>query len=113
MRKKRDDGPGLFDLPAGIKAKEEGIALAVSNRPQIVEIAKAVSEDVARADPDREADMDRVQLALAEMGFSPSALGPAAGGVFLCRKKWEFTGKRILSKRKKNHARELKVWRLK
>ena len=38
-------------------------------------------------------------------------LGPASGSVFK-GSDWEFTGERRKTKRRKSHARELKVWRL-
>ena len=37
-------------------------------------------------------------------------LGAASGSMFKS-KEWEFTGKRIKSKRTSNHSREIKVWR--
>jgi hypothetical protein len=100
----------LFDSVAGQQAKEEGMAKAAENAASLLEIAQRIAVRLASQHPDRETDMDEVGMELFRIGIK--TLGPAAGSVFKGGQ-WQFTGKRLKSARKKNHSREIKVWRLK
>jgi len=99
-----------FDLFEGEQKKAEGMSLAASNRSNLLGFARKVARDIALLRPDRTASADDVGRALRRQGITQS-LGNAAGSLFRGRE-WIFTGKRIKSKRVSNHAREIKVWRL-
>lgn len=100
----------LFDHAAAIEAKETGMKLAADNRPSDLDIARQVARRLALSTPDRTTHADEVGRVLAE-DFGIRSLGPAAGSLFKGGE-WAFTGQRILSARRSNHARELKIWRL-
>lgn len=97
-----------FDLVEGEKQKAEGIAGAAVAREGLVVHAREIAAMIARAKGTVTAD--DVQRVLAAEN-RPDELGPAAGHIFRC-KEFEFTGQRINSARVANHARELKVWKL-
>ncbi len=99
--KSRESSPGIV-------LKEKGMSLAARNKAVALSFARGVAVGLAM-DNDGLCNMDMVNDRLDECGIK---LGPAAGSVFACNKEWMFTGDRILSKRTKNHARELKIWRL-
>lgn len=101
----------LFDDDAGEQAKEEGMEAAANSRQELLETARGVARNLALLSPNRETNIDEVGVKLYEV-LKIKSLGPAAGSVFK-GEEWQFTGKRIKSKRKKNHAREIKIWRLK
>ena len=90
----------------GQQLKESGMALAAANRPGALSTAQRIAIEIAESRPDRTCHMDLVRERF------PDDLGPAAGSVFR-GSKWVFTGNRIRSTLPANHARELKVWRLK
>jgi hypothetical protein len=102
-----DDLP-LFDGVESRHRKDEGMRIAAEHRPTDLEYARQIARRIAVEHPDRECDADRVGRILQHEGID---LGPASGSLFK-GSEWIFTGRRILSKRKANHARELKVWRL-
>lgn len=104
-----NDAP-LFDLISGLAKKEEGKALAAANRHDLLEIARDIAVRLAKEygtvtadDVGRELEKDNIRV---------EDVGPAMGSLF-AGKQWEFTGQRVKSSRVSNHARELKVWRLK
>jgi hypothetical protein len=102
----------LFDIVMGEHEKRQGMSNAEhSQKSSLLEKARDVAERLALADPNRLCNADDVGVAMQDMGITGS-LGPAAGSLFK-GKKWEFTGQRIRSRRTSNHAREIKVWRLK
>ena len=84
---------------------EAGLDIAASAREDDLHLARAIAKLIAGVGGTCHAD----QLG-AELELRGIDLGPAAGSVFrqAC---WEFTGQRIRSSRKSNHAREIKVWR--
>ena len=100
----------LFDLAKGRKRKEEGMALAADNQLDWLQVARNIAVEIAKRDPNRCCNADAVGLELYKR-HGITTLGPAAGSLFK-EPHWEFTGQRVLSKRKSNHARELKLWRL-
>lgn len=90
----------LFDAAASEALKEAGMELAADNRD--LATARRIVRNVAASRTSLEATADD----------NPIDLGPAAGSLFF-GEEWEFTGRRVKSARITNHARELKVWRLK
>ena len=102
----------LFDLAASTAAKDRGMALAADAKRELLAEAKGIARQLARAHESSECTADDVGMYYHALGINiAERLGPAMGSLFKGRE-WEFTGKRVLSKRKSNHARELKVWRL-
>lgn len=103
-----------FNREESERLKREGMKQAADNSASL-EFAREVAREIAtkhRSDAGLScATADDVGAELERRGYSGN-LGPAAGSLFK-GKEWEFTGQRIRSARKSNHARELKVWRLK
>ena len=93
----------------GEHRKDAGMQRAAENNPTGLELAKTIARELALQHG--ETDADQVGALLFER-HKIQTLGPAAGSIFKGGE-WEFTGKRKLSRRKSNHAREIKVWRLK
>lgn len=100
----------VFDLFEGRSRKEHGMDVAAEAKMSDLARARMIAIELAKGHPLGECDADMVGRELSKRGY-PSSLGPAAGSLFKTDN-WEFTGKRRLSHRKTNHARELKVWRL-
>jgi hypothetical protein len=100
--------PTLFDAIESQAKKDEGMVLAAEAGEDALVMARQIAIQIARSRPSRECHADDVGLEMEKRGIS---LGPAAGSIFKGGG-WEFTGRRVRSARKKNHARELKVWRL-
>ena len=100
----------LFDEAESRRRKREGMQRAADKRRWMLDLAREHAFRLARAYG--EVNADDVAAALAEEGRTTmERLGPGAGSIF-SGKQWEFTGRRVMSKRPANHARELKVWRL-
>lgn len=99
---------GLFGLSESEDRKSEGMRRAAEARSSPLEVARQVAVELCRLNGETHAD--EVGRVLAER-HGIKSLGPAAGSVF--KGAFEFTGRRVRSARKTNHARELKVWRLK
>ena len=110
MTKPKKQPDNLFDFAEAKRRKEDGMAIAADNVGDWLGIARDIAVELAKKDPERLCDADRVGKELYER-HGIKSLGPAAGSLFKQRH-WEFTGDRFLSERKSNHARELKVWRL-
>ena len=100
----------LFDFAEAKRRKEEGMSIAADNQADWLGIARGIAVEIAKQHPERLCDADKVGEELFKR-HRISSLGPAAGSLFK-EKHWTFTGDRKLSKRKTNHARELKIWRL-
>lgn len=98
-----------FDAMAGRAAANAGIEQAKKNRGVPYGIACRLAEEIARKDG--EVHMDAVIKLASARGMDLSDLGPAAGGVFRDKKKWEFV-RWTHSERESNHASDLRVWRL-
>ena len=97
-----------FDLEKSKQKKEEGMARAAMNRKDLLNFARAVAKELAHK---REwITADDVQAKLLTIGVRQN-LGPAAGSLFR-GDEWIFTGRYIKSSRVSNHARILRVWRL-
>lgn len=106
-------GPYGLTAPAPTTAraaKIAGKARAAKNRNPILTVAREIAERLAR---ERGAiTADDVQAELVKLGYSPYALGNAAGVLFQ-NGKFEKTGETRISQRVHAHQNELKVWRLK
>lgn len=98
----------VFDLAAGESLKEMGMLFAATSRLQELEIARKIAREIAVASPDRTCDADQVQVRLIEMGID---LGNSAGSLFKDAR-WVWSGKFRKSSRKSNHARIIRVWKL-
>ena len=101
----------LFDLAQGEKEKSRGMSAAQWNRSDLLSEARKIACELAMTRETRECHADNVNREMKRRGIPFEELGPAAGSIFK-GKDWIFTGKRIKSARISNHARELKVWRL-
>ena len=99
----------LFSLQESLEAKTNGMQVAEDNAADPLELARSIARRLARENGETNADAVGAIL-FNQHGIK--SLGPAAGSVFKGNE-WVFTGKRVQSTRVKNHARELKVWRLK
>lgn len=99
----------VFDGDQSKSAKVNGMELAAENRSSDLAKARDIAVELCRKNGTTDADeVGRVLYERHEI----KSLGPAAGSLFK-DSRFEFTGERRRSTRKKNHARELKVWRLK
>lgn len=98
----------LFDYEESQRLKHEGMDRATVD-VDLMRIAKEIAVSIAQNNGG-ECNADMVGQELHRRGL-PHNLGHAAGSLFK-GSRWEFTGKRIRSSRKKNHGREIKVWRL-
>lgn len=103
-----DGQQGLFDGEESKSRKTAGMKLAAENCPTNLEKARTIAIRIALRKGTVTAD-DVGQAMFDKYGIR--SLGPSAGAIFRGGA-FEFTGVRILSTRKKNNARELKVWRL-
>ena len=97
-----------FDKRASLALKDEGMLAAASVSSHLVLARKIASRLAVERG---ETNADQVGRIL-KRDYGIESLGPAAGSLFK-GPEWEFTGRRVLSARKKNHGREIKVWRLK
>ena len=99
----------FFHKNASRHRKEGGMSVAASAAAKPLEQARWLAKQIATQRNSKTCTADDVAKALRRQGLP--LLGPAAGSLFLT-KDWEFTGRRVLSGQVANHARELKVWRL-
>ena len=100
----------MFNRQVSIDAKNTGMAAAAEAKAERLNVARQIALYLGACSPDNTCTADAVGKELRRRGLDDN-LGPAAGSIFKDGN-WEFTGERILSSRKSNHARELKVWRL-
>jgi hypothetical protein len=106
-----DDQLLLFDASESQRRKQEGMDLATLHRGELLNYLRELAEDIARNSSTRTCSIDEVFRRVIPKGFRPEMLGNAAGSLFKYGK-WELMGRKN-SKRISNHAREIKVWRLK
>jgi hypothetical protein len=97
----------LFDAAESRRRKERGMAFAADAVPTLLDRARFFAAGLAVLQG--EVTADDVSEWLEAKGLPD--LGPAAGSLFR-GKEWEFTGRFIQSTRKTNHARLLRIWRL-
>lgn len=100
----------IFDAPASQAAKQSGMDRAAANAVDILSLARGVARSLASERADGITADDIVER-LVRLGYSPHALGNAAGSLFRGRE-WRWTGERRKSARVHAHANELKVWKL-
>lgn len=98
----------LFDEKAGMKARDTGMERAAKSKREALSIARTIALDIARSDPDKTCDADRVQAHMSMMGIE---LGNAAGSIFKADC-WEWTGKFINSRRVSRHRNVVRLWKL-
>lgn len=99
-----------FDLAQGERLKEEGLALAQTEREELIDAARFAAAHIAANKGT--VTIDEVHQYLLLHGYDPSLLGNAAGSIFRDREVFEFTGEWRKSARISNHARCNRVWRL-
>jgi hypothetical protein len=97
----------LFDAAESRRRKAHGMAIAADAVPTMLDRARFFAAGLAVLQG--EVTADDVSEWLEAKGLPD--LGPAAGSLFR-GKEWEFTGRFIQSTRKTNHARLLRIWRL-
>ena len=98
----------LFDAAESRRRKAHGMAVAEDAANTLLNRARGYARECAIRWG--EVNADDVSQWLESTG-NPD-LGPAAGSLFR-GPEWEFTGRFVQSTRKTNHARLLRVWRLK
>lgn len=98
----------LFDAQESAELKEA--ALAKLDSADVLTLARQIAHELARDSDTLTTNADIVGMEMKER-YDIDSIGPAAGALFR-GSEWEFTGQRVLSSRKANHAREIKVWRL-
>ena len=101
----------LFDYAESERLKKQGMTLAATHdgKIKLLDIARHYARAIALQHPEHEVNADDVSMRMIKEGITEK-LGAASGSMFK-GKEWEFTGKRIKSKRISNHSREIKVWR--
>ena len=97
----------LFDATESLVRKRWGMAVAEDAANSLLHLARQYAVEHALAW--NEVTADHVSQWLENEGLPD--LGPAAGSLFR-GKEWEFTGRFVQSTRKTNHARLLRIWRL-
>jgi len=98
-----------LDLGGSIELREIGMARAAQSRQEMLEIARAVAEEIAREQGTVTSDDVRYRLNLAPSNIRDSQNWMGSifrGGAFV------WTGEYINSKIRRNHAAPIKVWRL-
>ena len=96
------------DLGKGKAEKEKGMALGRKAKAFLLHQARKYATEIARSRG--EVTADDVRAAMADEGLP--GLGMAAGSIFR-GPEWVPTGEMKTSAVVANHAREIKVWRLK
>jgi hypothetical protein len=99
----------LFDKHASENRKQHGMEAAAGAQETNLQLARRIAVQLCRAHGEVTAD-DVGKVLHTQYGID--SLGPAAGSLFKGGQ-FVFTGRRRRSERKKNHAREIKVWKLK
>ena len=102
------DAPFVFVRKRSADAKTEGMLNAADARPRALQLARQVARELCEQFGETEADAVGREL---KVRYGIDSLGPAAGSLF--KVGFVFTGRRVRSTRISNHARELKIWRLK
>jgi hypothetical protein len=102
-----------FDPALAERYKREAMAAAASSpaHQQLLDLLRPVLVKIALSRSDRCVTADDAQAWLAEHGYSPGALGNAAGSLFRSSD-WELVGYRK-SARVSRHSNRVGVWRLK
>jgi hypothetical protein len=101
-----------FSLFAGVAARDMGIATAAESRNPLVDKVRQFLRKLAKDRDNRCVTADDAYAYLKQIGEEERTLGNAAGALFKSGE-WEFTGCWTPSTRVSNHARMVRVWRLK
>jgi hypothetical protein len=101
-----------FDLFAGEQARDCGLSKAGQSKNPLLHEIRARLRVLASSRSNRCVTADDAIKFLVEIGESEHALGNAAGSIFHSPE-WEPTGCWMPSTRTTNHARSVRVWRLK
>jgi len=98
-----------FDRKESETRKETGMAQGADadGKPEMLEQARDIARELCQLHGETHADA--VGLLMNER-HGVATMGPAAGSIF--KVGFTFTGRRVRSDRKTNHAREIKIWRL-
>ena len=98
-----------FDSAVAESRKESGIALAMTERDDVLEQAREIAVYLAHLHGT--VTIDSVTLEMQARGLRPELLGNASGAVFR-GPQWRFTQRWQKSARVSNHARVNRVWEL-
>ena len=98
-------------LEIELQSRDEGMDRAAQARSTLLALARFYARRIATNRHDRCCDADQVQAEMQRQGYSSAQLGNAAGSIFR-GKHWQDTGRRMRSERAGNHAREIRIWRL-
>ena len=98
---------------SGVELRDAGMAQTAQCHNVLVEQVRKCMRAVAKMRPNRCVTADDAhRIAASLTGGNQNALGNAAGSIFKTDE-WEFTGVWSPSQRPSNHARPVRVWRLK
>lgn len=97
-----------MNLPLGESLKKDGMKNAADANHEVLMLAREIALHLAKQTGGR-CHADMVQSVLIANGLE---LGNAAGSLFKTQD-WEWTGDFVKSDRVSNHARIIRVWRLK
>ena len=108
-RQKRKD---TVSLQLALELRDQGISVAVATRAELVAVIRAELKQIAARRMSKLATADDVHEILIALKMRHSDLGNAAGALFRDGH-WLFTGEWKQSMRSPNHARAIRVWKLK
>lgn len=100
----------MFDIEAGERLRDEGMAAAAEKRVTVLELAERLAHNIAYNNGT--VTIDDVREWMDKYTTNAKDLGNAAGSIFK-GKEFEFTGVWVKSRRVSNHARMVRQWRLK
>ena len=100
-----------FDLAEGERLRDAGVQQAADMMGRRFQLEKAREVAAHHAHSHGEVTYDNVYLEMQVLGYRPELLGKAAAAVF-SGPEWEPTGEWRRSGRVTNHARAIRVWRL-
>jgi len=101
----------IFDLEKGEALKEVGINLASESKEDLLYLARSIALEIGATK--EFVTNDDIAFEMDKRGVPFELLGPAAGSIFRKQKCWESTGSYVKSRRPRNHAAIISVWKLK
>lgn len=99
----------LFDAAASVELRDRGIELAAIQRSGLVVLAREIAVMIAARDG--VVNADDVVAEMVKRGYGVHALGNAAGAIFRDRR-FEWTGKFVISQRPHARCNPIRQWRL-
>ena len=99
-----------FDINEATVRKEEGLVTASLTRKDLLDVAKIIAARLAWKNGT--VTYDDVFKEMRAQGYHPECMGNAAGSVFR-GDQFVFTGEWRKSTRVTNHARVIRVWKMK